>query len=86
MHIKLCIFSELSLGEKPTRCEAGTESYGSYKTARLPIENFFMKNIKKEEKLMKVKSVIINSLYIFNFPLVSNHNQHYSVQHRLVTL
>jgi len=35
---------------------------------------------------MKVKSVIINSLYIFNFPLVSNHNQHYSVQHRLVTL
>ena len=79
MHVKLCIISDLPLGEKPTCCEAGTESYWASQTAGLHIEHFFMKNIKKEEKLMKVKSVIINSLYIFNFPLVSNHNQHYSL-------
>lgn len=47
MHVKLCIIRELTLGENPTCCEAGTESYGSYKTAGLPIEHFFMKNIKK---------------------------------------
>jgi len=39
------------LGEKPTCCEAGTESYGASKAAGLPIEHFFMKNIKKRGEI-----------------------------------
>jgi hypothetical protein len=74
------------LGEKPTRCEAGKESYGSYKTTGLPIEQFFIKNNQKEEKLMQVKSLIINFIYFFHIPPVSNHSTHYSLQPPMIKL
>jgi hypothetical protein len=51
LHVKLCIISALSLGEKPTCCEAGTESYWASQTDGLHIAHFFMKNIKKRREI-----------------------------------
>ena len=58
--------------------ETGIENYRSCKTAPVAYWAFVYKNIKKEEKLMKVKSVIINSQYIFHIPSASNYYAHQS--------
>jgi hypothetical protein len=68
----------LALSEKPSLLRQGWKTTGP---ARLPgclLSICALKILKKEEKLMQVKSIIINSQYIFYIPSASNYYAHQS--------